>query len=277
MNTVIFVSFDTEQKAYQGERALREMHRDGSITLYDATVVVKQPGGQLIVREEPDGGPLGTFGGMVTGGLIGLLGGPIGAAVGMGTGTLIGAAFDVNRAGIASDFVDAMGAGLPPGYAAVIAEIDEDWQVPLDTRMEGLGGKLLRQTPAQVEDAYYERELAAQQKELASLEAEKLAQVKASELEKSIRRTEQLQAKIDAAQRKLRQKENEIAAKLQSVKDEAKDKVAVLEAQKATATQESRANLDRRLTEVRRDYEQRIDRLRGVLEDRKTANASIIA
>ena len=277
MNKVIFVSFGTEQKAYEGERALREMHRDGSITLYDTAVVVKQPGGQLVVREEPDAGPIGTFGGMVTGGLIGLLGGPIGAAVGMGTGTLIGAAFDVNRAGIASDFVDAMGTGLAPGDAAVVAEIDEDWQVPLDMRMDGIGGKLLRQTPAQVEDAYYERELETQQRELASLEAEKLAQVKASELEKSTRTAEKLKAKIDAAQGKLRQKEEEIAAKLQSVKEEAKDKVALLEAQKATATQESRANVDRRLAEVRSDYERRIERLRGVLERRNAAKAPTAA
>jgi hypothetical protein len=40
----------------------------------------------------------------------------------------------------------------------VIAEIDEQWQVPLDTRMEGLGGTLVRRTQTQVEDAYLERE-----------------------------------------------------------------------------------------------------------------------
>jgi uncharacterized protein YPO0396 len=98
--------------------------------------------------------------------------------------------------------------------------------------------------------------------------------VKGSALEKSTRKAEQLQAKIDAAERKLRQKEEEIAAKLQSVKDEAKDKVAVLEAQMATATQESRAHLDRRLADVRSEYERQIERLREVLERRKTAKAS---
>ena len=274
MNKVIFVSFNNEQKAYEGERALRAMHQDGSITLYDTAVVVKQVGGKLAVRQEPDAGPIGTFGGMLTGGLIGLLGGPIGAAVGISTGTLIGAAFDVNRAGIADDFVDAMGERLAPGSAAVIAEIDENWQAPLDTRMEGLGGTVLRQTPAQVEDAYYQRELETRQRELASLEAEKLAQVKASGVEKSTRQMEKLQAKIDAANRKLREKQDEIAAKLQSVKDEARDKVAVLEAQKATAIQDSKAQLDRRLADVRSDYERRIERLQGVLDDHKAVTTT---
>jgi uncharacterized membrane protein len=79
---------------------------------------------------------------MITGGLLGLLGGPVAAAVGLGAGTLIGAAFDLTKEGLDRDFIEEVGARLEPGTAAVIAEIDEYWQVPLDTRMEALGGKL---------------------------------------------------------------------------------------------------------------------------------------
>jgi uncharacterized membrane protein len=75
MNKVIFVAFETEQKAYEGDRALHDMHRDGALTLYNDAVVVKEPGGKVVVRRSPDTEPIGTFGGMVTGGLIGLLGG----------------------------------------------------------------------------------------------------------------------------------------------------------------------------------------------------------
>jgi uncharacterized membrane protein len=274
MNKVIFVGFDTEKNAYDGDRALHEMHRDGTITLYSDAVVVKDKSGKVAVREQPSVAPAGALGGMLTGGLIGLLGGPIGAAVGLGTGTLVGAAFDLTREGIGQDFVEDVGTGLEPGKAAVIAEIDEDWQVPLDTRMEGLGGKILRQTLTQIEDSYIERDIEATQKELASLEAEKTAAVKASQTERSKKHDEKLQTKIDAAKRKIQEKQDRLAAKLQSVKEEGNEKIAALEAQKATANQESKALLDKRLTDVRQDYERRSERLNEALQRRKAAHAT---
>ena len=80
MNRVIFVGFDTEEKAYEGDRALHDLHKDGTLTLYNDAVVVKEPTGNVAVRRPPEAEPFGTFGGMLTGGLIGLLGGPVGAA-----------------------------------------------------------------------------------------------------------------------------------------------------------------------------------------------------
>jgi len=277
MNKVIFVGFDTEQKAYEGDRALHDMHREGTLTLYNDAVVVKDPSGVVAVRRAPEGEPVGALGGMLTGGLIGLLGGPIGAAVGLGTGTLIGAAFDLTKEGIDRDFVEDAGTRLEPGKAAVIAEIDEQWQAPLDTRMDGLGGKLVRRTQTQIEDAYLEREIETAQKELASLESETLAEVTAAQTEKARKRAEKLQAKIDAMQRKVQEKEDELARKLESVKDEGNRKIAVLEAQKATATAESKAALDRRLADVRSDYERRTGRLQEALDRRKAAHAPAVA
>jgi uncharacterized membrane protein len=277
MNKVIFVGFDSEQKAYEGDRALHDMHRDGTLTLYNDAVVVKEPGGTVALRRAPDAEPVGAFGGMLTGGLIGLLGGPVGAAVGLGAGTLIGAAFDLTKEGIDEDFVEEAGGRLEPGKAAVIAEIDEYWQVPLDARMETLGGKLLRQTPTQIEDAYPERAVEAAQKELAGLEGEKLAQVTTAQTEKARRQAEKLQTKIDSAKRKLQKKEGELASKMRAVKDEGNNKIAVLEAQKATAAAESKALLDKRLADLRSEYEGRTKRLQEALNRREAAHATSVA
>jgi uncharacterized membrane protein len=273
MNKVIFVAFDAEQKAFEGDRALHEMHRDGLITLYDDAVVVKDANGKVVVREEPETSPLATLGGMVTGGLIGLLGGPVGAAVGMSTGTLVGAAFDLTRDGVAQEFVEDAGARLEPGKVAVIAEIDEDWQVPLDTRMEALGGKLIRHTKLQIDDLYMERDVEITQRELANLEAEKLASVKAAQTAKAGKEADKLQAKIDATKRKLQDKENALTAQAQSVKEEGQDKISALEAQKATATVEARTQLEQREAEIRADYDKRIKRLQDALNRRKAAHA----
>jgi uncharacterized membrane protein len=275
MNKVIFVGFDTEQKAYEGDRALREMHREGTLTLYNDAIVVKEASGKVAVRRAPDAEPVGTLGGMLTGGLIGLLGGPVGAALGLGTGTLIGAAFDLTKEGVDRDFVEDAGEHLEPGTAAVIAEIDEQWQVPLDARMEALGGKLVRRTQTQIEDAYMEREIETAQQELAVLESETLAEVKSAQTERARKQSEKLQAKIDAAKQKVREKQNELAAKLQSVKDEGDQKIAVLEAQKATATAESKDALNRRMADVRKDYERRTKRLQEALDRRKAAQATV--
>jgi uncharacterized membrane protein len=275
MNKVIYVGFDTEAKAYEGARALRDMHREGTLTLYNDAVVVKEPNGTVAVREQPEEEPIATVGGMLTGGLIGLLGGPIGAAMGMGTGTLIGAAFDISREGIDHDFVEDVAAHLvAPGKAAVIAEIEESWQVPLDTRMEALGGTLIRKTPTEIEDAYFEREIQASQRDLTTLQAEKLAEVTAKETKKSAAKAAKLQAKIDAAKRKVAEQERALAAKLQSVTEEGNERIALLEAQRKTASAESKAVLDRRLAEVRLDYQRRSENLKKVLEQRKAAPAT---
>jgi 23S rRNA pseudoU1915 N3-methylase RlmH len=189
----------------------------------------------------------------------------------------MGAALDLTEAGVERDFVDDMGARLAPGKAAVIAEIDEYWQVPLDTRMEALGGNLLRQTRTQIEDAYAERAVEAAQRELAGLETERLAQANTAQTEKARRQAEKLQAKIDAAQRRLRVKEDELAAKARAVRDEGNKKIAMLEAQKATAAAGSKAVLDNRLADLRGEYEDRTTRLQEALQRRKAADATSAA
>ena len=123
MDKVVAVVFNDEKQAYEGLRAFRDLHADGSITLYSNAVVAKDPNGKVVVRETSES-PEGTIFGLLTGSLIGILGGPLGVAVGASTGTVIGATFDVARAGISDDFVEEMSEYLLPGKTAVITEID---------------------------------------------------------------------------------------------------------------------------------------------------------
>jgi len=67
---------------------VRDLHADGSITLYENAVVAKDASGKLLVREGGEAQEE-TFFGLLTGRLVGLLGVPLGVAVGAGTGTLI--------------------------------------------------------------------------------------------------------------------------------------------------------------------------------------------
>ena len=277
MNKVIFVTFDSGDKAFEAERALHEMHRDGVITWYDDAIVAKEESGKVVVRNEPKGEPVATISGMVAGGLIGLLGGPIGSIVGVSAGSLVGAAFDLAHEGIDSDFVRSIGEQLQAGKTTLIAHVDETWQVPVDTRMNALGGTVMRRTLTQIDDARIERDLEASQKQLANLEAEQIAAMKASEAEKTTEKLQKIDAKIAAAKKELADKETALAKKLETVKGESKDKIDVLEAQKATVTEQSKTLLDRRIADVRTDYQDRIDKLSQALERRKSTNTTAAA
>jgi uncharacterized membrane protein len=277
VNKVMFATFDNEEKAYEAERALHQMHDDGVITWYDDAVVAKDASGKVVVRNEPTGEPIATVSGMIAGGLIGLLGGPIGSLVGVSAGTLVGAAFDLAHEGIDSTFVRDIGQQLETGKTTLIAHIDESWQVPVDTRMNALGGKVVRRTLTQIEDARLERDLEASQKELANLEAEQIAAMSASEAEKTTEKVQKIDAKIAAAKKELAGREAALAKKLETVKAEGKDKIDRLEAQKATVTDQSKILLDRRIADVRADYQDRIDKLGQALERRKSANATAAA
>jgi uncharacterized membrane protein len=124
------------------------------------------------VRSPPQDGPAAAFLGLLTGSLVGLLGGLLGVAVGAGAGTVIGAAFTARRAGFDAAFFDLVANHLTPGKAAVVAELEEEAETPLDIRMEALGATVFRRTRSVIEDVFDEKETAAYQAEIAVLEDE---------------------------------------------------------------------------------------------------------
>jgi uncharacterized membrane protein len=138
MSKFIVVIVPDEAKAYEGSRALRELHAEGSLTLYGMAIVAKAANGNLSVKQSVDEGPLGTAVGSLTGGLIGLLGGPVGAAIGLGAGAWLGTLRDLTYLGVGGDFLDKVSQELTPGRVAIVAEISEDWVTPRDTRMSAL-------------------------------------------------------------------------------------------------------------------------------------------
>ena len=120
-NKILVSVFDSERTAFEGLTALKDLHRDGDVTLYASTVIAKDATGTVSVRQAADRGPIGTLVGVVTGGLVGLLGGPAGVAVGAYVGGFGGLMYDLFKAGVSMDFVDEVSASLIPGTAAVVA------------------------------------------------------------------------------------------------------------------------------------------------------------
>jgi len=205
MDRMLVVVFDNESKAYEGKKALLQLDGEGSIGVYGYAVLAKNADGTASVKQGDNVGPIGSLVGTSLGSLIGVLAGPVGLAVGASAGLAAGGAFDINNAGIGYDFIDDVTKVLLPNRVAVIAEIDEDWTTPVDTRMEALGGTVFRRALSEVKEQIHDESVAAMKADLAELKAE--------------------HAKAHADRKaKLQEKINQLDTKIQAQLEKAKDR-----------------------------------------------------
>src|SRR5215467_11160130 len=197
MDRMIVVVFENEDEAYEGKKALLQLDGEGSIGVYGYAVLAKNADGSASVKQGDDVGPIGSLVGTSLGSLIGVLAGPAGLAVGASAGLLAGGAFDVNNAGIGADFIDDVAKVLMPNRVAVIAEIDEEWTTPVDTRMEAIGGTIFRRALSEVKETIHDENVAAMKADLAQLKAEH-AKAQADRKAKLQEKINQLDSQIQA-------------------------------------------------------------------------------
>jgi uncharacterized membrane protein len=227
MDRILVVVFDNESKACEGEKALQQLDGDGSISVYGHAVLVKNPDGTTMVRQSDDRGPFGTLVGTLLGSLIGLLGGPTGFAIGAAVGFVGGATADLNKARIGDDFIVDVAKVLLPNRAAVVAEIEEESNAPVDTRMEALGGTIFRRVLSEVKQTIHDENIAAIKADLAQMTAE---HAKADSDRKA-----KLQENINELESKLQVWLEEDKDRRQAAEREAQAKVAILKAKAAVA------------------------------------------
>jgi len=196
MERMLVVVFDDEVKAYEGKSALRQLEIEGSITISRAAVVATHADGTTGVKQYDDVNPSGSLVGTSVGALIGLLGGPVGVAVGAVSGLTLGALSDVGDARVGEDYVEEVSRSLTPGKVAVVAEIEEGWTTPVDTRMAALGGTVLRRALWELRDQLRKDEIDALKADLAQLKAE-FVSANEKRRTKLRSRIDQLQARID--------------------------------------------------------------------------------
>ena len=225
MDRMLVVVFDTEAKAYEGKKVLMQLDGEGSIVVYAHAVVGRNADGTTTVRQSDDPGPLGTLVGTSVGALIGLLGGPVGAVIGAAAGLAVGGTLDINNARIGYDFIDDVREQLQRNKFAVVAEIQEDWTTPVDTRMEAIGGKVFRRALSDVKQTVDDEDVAAMKADLAQMKAEQ-AKAHADRKIKLMEKINQLDSKIQAQLEKSKQQR-------QASEAQAKAKVEVLKAKAA--------------------------------------------
>jgi uncharacterized membrane protein len=254
MNKMIVTIFNDEKSAYEGLKAIKVLHEEGSLALHAAVVIAKNAKGEITIKQADEPGPAGTIFGLTAGSLIGLLGGPVGLAVGATTGMLTGSLFDLASLGVSEDFLFEVSQNLTSGKLAVVADVDEEWVTPLDTRMEALGGIVFRRARGEVIDASIEQEIAADRAELEELKAEyreAMGEAKAT-----------IKVKLNAAQKTLDDHRNILKNKINRIAQDGETRIQALQDQAAHAKREMKSKLEKRIARERTLHQARVQKLR---------------
>jgi hypothetical protein len=187
-----------------------------------------------------------------------MIGGPLGVALGASAGTVGGLAYDLAHLGFGEDFLSAVAETLQPGKAAVIAEIEEEWTLPLDTRMEALGGVILRRTRKEVVDGQIKQETAALKANLAELEDEyhqATGEAKAK-----------LKEKVDAAKYKLQAVQDDIQVNIEMSRLDTEARIKFLQQQAAQEAGQQKARTEARIAALQAAHQRRNEQLKQALE-----------
>jgi uncharacterized membrane protein len=249
MNKMLVAVFDSEVKAAEGLSVLRDLHKDGDITVYATAVLVKDASDNVSLKQADDDGPNGTALGMLAGSMVGLLMGPVGVAVEASLGGLTGFITDLNKSGMDAQFVDEVSKALVPGKAAVLADVEETWTTPVDARVGKLGGMVFRRLRSEVVEDQLAREAVAFKTEVKQLR-EELAQAHAEN-------KAAIQTQIDDVKKKAKVTQDQAKARVDQANSEASAKITALQEQLKQTSDRKRAKIEKRIAEVKADLEKR--------------------
>jgi uncharacterized membrane protein len=118
MPNLVVIVFENEEEAGQVRESVRQLQRQGLISLDDSAVVVKDANGKVKVHNEVDRGvKVGAIGGGLIGLLLGFIFFPLsGLIMGAVGGALVGRATDL---GVDQKFVKDVEAALHPSTSAI--------------------------------------------------------------------------------------------------------------------------------------------------------------
>jgi uncharacterized membrane protein len=260
MDKMLVAVFDNETAAFDGQSALRDLHRDGDITLYAWAVIVKDRTGKISVKQalEKGGPPLGAALGLLTGKLLKLLRGPAGLAIGASLPGLTGFLFDLDMSRIGPTFLDDVAKALTPGKAAVLAEVEEGSTTRVDARLRKHGGMVLRRLPAEVIETQLIRQSAAFKAKLKTL---------TRELKRALAgKRAAIQKDIEQVRKQLNETQDQSKARRDQANAEMGTKLKVLQDQAKGAGDRAKGRIKRRISDLKKNCD---------LHSKKLSQASV--
>ncbi len=267
MTKFVVVVFNDEKHAYEGLEALRTLHNAADLTLYESAVIQRGADGRANVRAQDTDALEGTGVGALVGGVLGLMAWPVAAAagvagaaaaatagaVGLSAGTALGAMRDLYDLGVTDEFLDAVAQRLLPGKTAVVAEISEEWEMPLDVRMDELGGNVIRESRDDFVDEQLEKRIAARR---AALEQRK-AELESARAE----RVAAVKRKVADTEQSLRRLGDDAKGRLDRYRRQTDAKLSALQQQAEKARADARTRIEQRIAEIRADRQRRGEKL----------------
>src|SRR5262245_11135302 len=169
MDKMLVTIFNEAFRAYEAYPVLKEMHDEGNLTIYSLAVVIQNRTGRISVKDVWDDRRLGLSTTAATGALARLLGAPLRLGAKASAGNLSDVLIDYRDVGVSIDFLEQVSKHMAAGKAAVVGEVDEDWALPVDSRMEALGGLVFRRAWTEVDDLLFEREISMLKADIACL------------------------------------------------------------------------------------------------------------
>lgn len=248
LEKMIVVVFDTYPQAVDGILALKQLDREGAISVHSASVIKKNSDGATELLKTEDAFPIHAVGGTAIGSVVGLLGGPVGVALGASWGAVLGGLHDLHRSGVSAEFVDEVSTKLTPGKFALVADISEEWITPLDIKMENLGGQIFRTGKRYVEIDQIKADVAALNAEIAQLGKE----MKNAHGEQKAK----LQTKVEKLKVKRKERIERAKKQLEQMKKERAAKVEALKKKASKARGETKAAIEARVTRINKDHQE---------------------
>lgn len=247
MERVLVIVFESELNAYEGSKTLTELDSEGIISIHAQAVIEKMTNGKVSISQKGDEFPVRTVEGTGIGALIGLLGGPAGLVVGAVSGTLAGNIWGLNRAGVTAEFLDDISNSLKPGKWAIVSDISEELETPVDKRMVALGGTVFRTTRQNI---IGNEQLA---KEMAAIKAN-IAQLKAEQAIVDAEDKTTIQLKIDKLNKKLNLKLLQAKQRSKQQEEETKAKVEALKKKAEKAKGGLKAKIKSRIADIEKEF-----------------------
>ena len=171
MDKMLVAVFETRSAAFEGLNALKDLHRDGDITLYAWAVIVKDKTGKIEHQAGPRGaGPRRRRTRPCSRAADRHSGWAGGTRYRRLSWRLYGFMCDLDNEQDRPDVLDEVAQDLTAGKAAVMAEVEESWTTRIDQRLRKHGGMVFRRLPAESSTISSVAESAAFEADLKALE-----------------------------------------------------------------------------------------------------------
>ena len=268
MNKMLVAVFENERDAFNGLSAMKDLHRDGEITVFADVVLLKDSEGKVSAKDSSGNSVSGTALGFTVGALTGLLAGPLGFVLGGLGGSTIGLMYDLYNSGVNAEYIDDVSKAMENGTVSIVAEIEEEWVVPVDTKIDENNGIVFRRLKDEVVYDQIERENAQTEQEIEHLRAEM------SEAKDDAKAN--IQKHIDTAKEKLELMKTKVEEKNEAVEKEFKEKSETIKNQIDTASNRHKAKLQKKLDELNGIHEKNSAKLSASLDKiKETLNKDI--